>query len=210
MFCLAQPASSRIPGPSCDRKRKSQQSSITLHCALQQRTKSQAQFLVRCQDQTAEEQRPSWQEIKNSFSPESSKLHCAKGLSAGIKIQFPLVFTHSTQAEEAVKITRFLIAMCFFHLGKADLGCTSMSCVYYTPQKKRICIALYGLWTRQTVLSPWETHFAFLSRYSIPSHHIPCHPLPCGFDWFGGCFLFKETLKRWHGSWWQPVFNRNI
>lgn len=131
-------------------------------------------------------------------------------LSAGIEIQFPLVFRHSTQAEEAVKITRFLIGMCFFHLGKADLGCTSMACVYYTPQKKRICIALYGLWTHQTVLSPWETHFAFLSCYSIPSHRIPCCPLPCGFDWFGGCFLFKETLKRWHGSWWQPVFNKNI
>lgn len=101
-----------------------------------------------------------------------------------MEIEFPSVFTHSRQAEEAVKKTRFPIAMCFFHLSKADLGCTSTACVSYTPQKKRLCIALYGLWTHPTVLSSWETSFAFLSLYSIPT--------PVGLIGLGFVFFLKK------------------
>lgn len=87
--------------------------------------------------------------------------------------------------------------MWFFHLGKSDLGCTSTACVYYTPQKKRIYIALYGLWTHPTVLLSWETYFAFLSRYSIPSCPTASHAIPSllGLIGLGLVFFLKKHWR---------------
>lgn len=75
MFCLAQPASFWIPGPCCESKRRSQQSSITLRYALQQRIMPQVQFLVPC---CLSSKDLVGRRLKNSLSPECSKPHCRK------------------------------------------------------------------------------------------------------------------------------------
>lgn len=175
MYCLAQPACYWIPGPYCDSKR-SHQSTIPLHYALQETIVSKAQFLIPCWDLTAWVAKTWSAGDKKQFLPRELKppLSSRQVFHQLVQEFNSHLSLHTAGRQRKLCKTQHSPLLCVFsHLSKVDLGCSSTTCAYYTPKKKRIFLAFYELWTHATVLSYRETPFAFLSLYSIqPLVHL--------------------------------------